>query len=388
MSLEITLSIHKFFDGDLLPKAKDSERTNVLFYCVVFRQNNTDVLRMPFDHRSEKEMKLYFYLCNTIIPNKFLANSRHVRLINDDVVNVHLYKFTLLNCNGSSLGMCRIIGDESSCQDMSVFQFDVRRVGVDKNKYFMIKRTRQSSRDILKPVYSLDVFPDHPSTSPSWNTQRNFYSKMHDSMNMELYRMNCEKTIQFFSQQQNFVSLMYFITKWSNFIKPCEYVADMKWYDNNIYDDKGDAAIESTKSGDCEDFAHYYCRMFYILIHIFPFILNKNDEYFKYCASLVYYRPFVYICKIKLKNGKYDYHSTMLIVPKEKNSITNTISFEVTNNNQHIILDSRENIKTFYSWHIEHYFLVDRYHIYRMKVKDEQIENLCLKNINTEFFPY
>lgn len=382
----LELRLGKFFDGTLLPVSRSKEHDSVEFYCIVVRQAGEDIVRVPFKFEGNKTIQLHLYLVNTVIPNSHVASMNHVRLVHTSYpMEIHLYKF--VRPSKDVLGMQRIISDDSSIQDTAIFvKKNIQDHSLVNNKYYTLRWVPQSAQDILHPINCIDIYENDPTNSPSWNTQRNFYRKMHESMNMELHRLNCEKTINFLRKEQTFSSMLDFITKWSVFVNPCEYVPDTKWFDKGVNDDRGDAAIESTKMGDCEDFAHYYSRMFYLLIQLFTLINDTNQHTKTFCKLLVHYRPFVYICKIKLDSSRYDYHSTMLMLPREKIAHTPVISFEVTNNYKHVVMDNK--LGEFYKWHVEHYFVVDRYHMARLDVKNEKIENLVLNNITNRFFPY
>ena len=382
MPLQINLDVHKMFDGKLLPVSRDKEHDGVLFYNVVVRQKCRDILRVPFVLETKRILGLHFYKPNVSIPNKFVGMFNHVRLISDDdPLEFHIYKFSR---RGRELGMERMIGSYSTSQDDVVYTIDLKTTQPISNSFLSGSWAPASKKDIFKFINCLDIYADHPSSSPIWRTQRDFYSRMHDSMNMELQRLNCEKTVKFLEDNKSFDSLLDFVVQWGKTMKPCKYVPDTLWFDKHNSDDKGDAAIESTKAGDCEDFAHYYCRMFYLLIYLADCVPNINRPTKQYCNLLKNYLPFVYICRIKQQNGSYDYHSTMLIIPRQRLPSNPVISFEVTNNDDHFIIKKGSK---FFEWHVEHYFLVDRYHIARFE-KNDDLTKLNIDELYTRFFNY
>lgn len=389
MSLQIEINVKKILSS-ILPKSLKEEDKHVKFYYLVFRQANRDVIRIPF-FRQYKEITFYLFKTNQKIPPKLLTKSLFERLYNDtDDVFVHVYKF--MSFGDSVLGMDRIKGKNSSSQDVSVLKINVKTKKNINSDFIRCTWLPELKSNVFEPVNSLDIYENNPE-SPAWKTQRNFYSLLHKSYNMELHRLNCEKTVSFLKSfsNHNFANILDFVTKWSEFMMPCDYVPDTNWFDNRQLDDKGDAAIESTKKGDCEDFAHYFTRMFYVLIEIFEYIITKNNSSYKICNILkTNYKPFVYICRVKIygKNNEinFDYHSTMLLLPIKKLRFNPVISFEATNPNSHCIVGKKSD---FYDWHIEHYFMVDKNHICRFdKSEFMNIENLSLEVKVKDFFNY
>lgn len=385
MFVDIEINTFALFNGKVLPEKLSNEHSDVSFYMLVLRQSGVDLFRTPFFRKEPTILTVKLYSPLNVIPVDILQNRNYSRLENtNDDIDVHIYKFRMHE-NGV-LGMQRFIDEYSASQDKKFMSFKINKNV--KNSMFVVKWVSSSTQ--FKPVKILSIDDKKPMTSPIWHTQREFYSKLHSTLNMELLRENCEKTIKFIKtyETHKFENILDFIKIWSKFIKPCVYEPDYSWFNKRNSVDKGDAAIESTKSGDCEDFAHYYVRMFYILTDIYEYVITstKSTLYINCSRLFKFYKPFVYICKVRLRN-RMDYHSTIMMVPKKYTEVTPNISFEVTNTNEHCFVN--KNTK-FFKLHVEHYFLVDSYHIARLYgLNNNEIEKFDLDGNNIKrFFNY
>lgn len=153
--------------------------------------------------------------------------------------------------------------------------------------------------------------------------------------------------------------------------KRLEYQNDVSFYSIKNSTDAGDSLIEQSRVGDCEDFAHFFMRNF-TMIQLYGKFLDPVNK----CMQLIYkyYKPWFYICKIKM-NGVIQFHCTMLLVPS--NEKLYSISFEVTNPNKSYIVDSKDS--DFFKWHVESYLLMNPRVI--IEINNDDILNLNMASI-------
>jgi hypothetical protein len=382
MSIQIVIHFKKLFNGKTLPKSLNDEEDGVVFYDFVFRQKSEDLMRIPFVFGNVDET-CYLFMKDVKIPSKLLMCDNCTRVVdNEEPIEIHLYKYLKI---GNELGMERITTLDS--QDEAIFKINFHKHR--KIDFLTFHEAPPKKSDYFSPIDRLRI--KDTIVSPYWKTQRDFYSRLHKSLNMEIQRENYERLLRFYdhSNEMNILGLVDFFTKWGKFMEPCAYRSDVEWFDKRKYTDKGDAAIESTKKGDCEDFAHYYIRMFYLMLKTYKFF--NIPKIAKFCDSLKKnYHPYVYICKIIVtdeRTGKQEeqYHSTILILPMKKLPHNPVVSFEVTNNDEHSIVISPKS--SFYKWHLDSYFLVDSYHIFRIKEHDK-IKDLIVNDIKDQFFNF
>ena len=164
-------------------------------------------------------------------------------------------------------------------------------------------------------------------------------------------------------------------------------MSDKNFANPKINDDFGDALIELTSKGDCEDFGHFYMRTIRMLTNIYKYMLpDSNTDLYKKCQVLENeYVAFNYICKVEINNQE-QYHSTMLIVPREQKEDCPVISFEVTHPDKSYSLPNEE----FNTWHKKHYFILDSIYIHRLnRIREPisgKISDLCYNKLL--FFNY
>ena len=385
MSLRIKFSkFSNLFDGKILPKSNDTELKNVIFYNLVIRQGDSDIIRIPFIF-STGELEIFLFKEFVKIPLEFIGSRNAARFNNNnDDIHFHVYKFReFVKDNEIVIGLGRLIAEYSSDQDQKFHSIQMKNIASSTN-FMACSWTPDIKKDVFEPIETLLLYTSgNFLTNPVWNTQRKYYKYLRTNMNMELQRSNYENLMRFFKKhkQTAFKNIINFLTVWGTEMEPCAYEPDKSWTDSASFADEGDRAIESTKSGDCEDFAHYYIRMLHQMAGIYQFIVTKVDsDLYKYCKMLaINYIPFVYICKIQQRSQP-EYHCTMLIIPTQANiEFTKVISFEVTNNKNHVLVLNDNS--DFFKWHKEHYFLLDSYHLMRMNDNALKIANYNIKEL-------
>lgn len=383
MPCKIDLNPSKLFDGHTLPisTAKDP---NVLFYDVVLRQNNVDLIKLPIT-KSSSLTNFLIYDTDEKIPRELITHSNKpivCRANNSSKIQVYIYK--VVDVSTDTVGYIRRISEQSKTQDEATLSFDPKCKNSYINKGFVV----HYNDDKIEPferIISARISIDNRH-SPCWFTQREFYGTSHTSCNNDIQRYDLEDIIKVYGKiNKTYSSMLDMVVEFGETIRHgLVYKGDTSFSSPWVNSDYGDAMIESSKFGDCEDFAHFFMRMFRLAMWTYGVVFKSNTDMHKMWAEFSSnYVPLVYICKV-LINGHSEYHSTLLLVPQD--SSHPTISFEVTNPKKSIILDSEENIKEFYRWHTNSYFLVDNFFIYR--VAGDPIEGITIENIKDKVENY
>jgi hypothetical protein len=184
-------------------------------------------------------------------------------------------------------------------------------------------------------------------------------------------------------QKTDFANSLEMIVKFGEVVcADIRYKNDTEMCDPFKFIDRGDAHIEFSHHGDCEDFAHYYMRMFRLLMDCYDKVLaNKTKLYALISYIKDNYVPLIYICKI-VQDGIPDYHATMIMV--RNNTGVKNISFEVTNPSKSVVIHAKDS--TFYDWHTEHYFAVDNFFISRLGTK--KLHDITFQTLLEDSFNY
>lgn len=372
----------KFFNGRILHISTTND-PNVLFYDVVMRQNNKDLIKFPITKVSES-ITVFVFNENEKINSEYLIHSNKPVVCRADFKSpMEIYIYKVVDVNENVVGYIRRIGELSKVQDDPILVFSLT-----ENKSYLdnsVKANYIEGRETFEPITSVKVSLDQRS-SPSWFTQREFYGTCHTSSSNEVQRFDLQDIIKNYAKNaKSYKTTIDMITEFGNLIRQdIVYKGDTSFSSPFKSSDYGDAMIESSKFGDCEDFAHFFMRMIRLMMWTYGVVLKEKTPLFAIWEDFAAnYVPLVYICKVFI-NGHSEYHSTLLIVPVDASH--SVISFEVTNPSKSICLDKENNIKEFYQWHKEHYFLVDNFFIYR--IGGTPIEGLTIEGIANDCCNY
>ena len=201
-----------------------------------------------------------------------------------------------------------------------------------------------------------------------WLTQRHFYGTTNVTSSDPIHRDNLERAINKFLikyKNKKFSSLKDLLVEYGIMLKVgrIKYKPDTTFAENGVPGDAGDALIELTSKGDCEDFGHFYMRTIRMLANIYKFVLTDSaSDLYQKCHVLEHeYMAFNYICRV-LVNGAKEFHSTMMLIPRRATGAYPVISYEVTDTPKSYSLPD----ETFDRWHINHYFILDSLCIHRL----------------------
>jgi hypothetical protein len=230
----------------------------------------------------------------------------------------------------------------------------------------------------LKKIREMPLH-EHSFGSQFWLTQRDFYSTSHVTLSDDVHRENIQiLRDEFFDKYENykFRSVLEMLIRMAKAVTKgrVKYKSDMMFAKSGVSTDAGNISIETSSKGDCEDFGHFYMRIFRTMVSIYKFLVkDTNSDLFQKCKILEdHYVCFNFICQVKLDHGL-EFHSTMMFIPT---SIKwPVISFEVTNPKKSYELPDNE----YHYWHNEQYFLVDNYFI--SKINKVSIENIALNEV-------
>ena len=387
--LVVSIRVDLLFDGKVLPSISVRD-TGVLFYDMVLSQNGRTIIKFPFDNRTDKLKRIELFSPGVSInvnAMDYSGEGSFGRLPYDTEfpLEVHVFKVYFVD---NVLGYRAHIGENSE-QDTPIYTINLKspvnnvgaftvRYGPDGDKLFKAKDTLSIS--------------NHKWFGPRWNTQKPFYGSCHVTGSTELQHYDLKQLFEkFFSKAKDTDSA--FVTLKDVLVKVATTVADELIYKNDEYfatpgriSDYGDASIEVSRWGDCEDFAHFYMRIFRMLMGVYRWGAARDTRLFKHCRTFAEeYIPLVYICKV-VNNGKVDYHSTMLILPKRSDKGYKTISFEVTNPALSLDLGVEKENEEFIRWHTDSYFLVDN--LFIAKIFDANVGELSIEKIRSSFFNY
>jgi hypothetical protein len=213
----------------------------------------------------------------------------------------------------------------------------------------------------LKAIHEVPV--THNSNERRlWLTQKKFYGTTNVTMSNAIHKENLTRAVRMLKKNVKFDTLLSVLIEFGNalVVGRIRYAHDQAFAEKGISGDAGDALIELTSRGDCEDFGHFYMRVFRMLASIYKFVIPDTCDLYKKCKILEeQYIPYNMICRVFVK-GRKDFHSTLLIVPRT--NANPVISFEVTDPLKSYTLPNKE----YNLWHVNHYFLLDNLGIHRL----------------------
>lgn len=387
MFYKFTIDLQLLLNGNILPK---NEENNVYFYELVIKNGEDAILRIPFNHY-DKEWKVELYDNETQINvNRIqLSMAPHVvRFDKSKDIFFHAVKvtFDIDEHEGpiiDRIGYATHIKEGTSdIHDVPFFHLKGNGTTKKVPSYFKDFQVFENTEK-LKEITELPLH-DYGFKSQYWLTQRAFYSTSHVTLCNHVHRENIQLLRDgFFNKYKNykFPSLLDMLVKVAKVMTKgrIKYKVDKKFAQTTVSTDAGDILIETSSQGDCEDFGHFYMRIFRTLVSIYKyFVKDKKSDMFINCKMLEEnYTCFNFICQVK-QNGQLEFHSTMMIIPS--NIKWQVLSFEVTNPKKSYILPSTD----YHEWHNENYFLVDNYFV--SKVNKVSLEKIALSEL--EFFNY
>lgn len=386
MFYKFTLRLDLLQNDNILP-VKISADT--LFYEVVIKSNGVVVMRIPFKY--EKEWKVELYDSKTAIDvNRMpLSMFPHVGRFNEYPVTFHVAKVVQDVDDGEGETLINNIGyvtdiTEYTSEDQDKCFFRLTEGG-EYNSFFAdsgifagtaLQEVKELSIDRTKGVFS-------SKKNRYWYTQRKFYSTTHVTVNDDVHRENLFILVRKFIDKYStyeFRSLLDMLVKYGKIMTKgrIKYRVDKSFNDNKKMTDYGDQQIERTTRGDCEDFGHFYMRIFRLLVGTYKYLVSPDSYMYSMCEELHdNYVALNYICQVKLSHGL-EFHSTMFLVPT--NGAFRPISFEVTNPQHSYYLPNGGWNK----WHNNSYFLVDNYFI--CELFDINVNTVSLPDLT--FFNY
>lgn len=393
MVFTVILKVKDLFDGKILPDMGVEDK-GVKFYNVVFRSENRDLIKLAFDKNDdsvegtfvEKEEEVSKSLLNDSMKATYAKLDQY-----DPEIHVYLYKVYVDKdiARGTTLvGYTRRIGPHSE-QDIPVLYIDVMnptKIDGDAKKAFLV-RVLQEKQKRYEPIGVLHTSNVNP-LSPRWYTQKPFYGQSHVTGSNELQFFDYKDIIKNFyhpHECDSFSSIKELLKTFAIILhRGIVYKSDYKFNAPNSVDDYGDASIEMSTWGDCEDVAHFYMRTIRILCNTFKYNCDVESSMYKYCSKLKkYYTPMVMICRIEV-HGQLEYHSTLMLIPTKESGLK-PISLEVTAPEKTYDLGIESDLKEYNDWHVQHYFFVDSQHVCRI---DKNVEEYTLDLFKDQCFNY
>lgn len=303
---------------------------NPLFLEIVIKQNNIPLVRIPYHGDEKKKVELYGDM-DEINTNRVLLSNLPsvVRYKGHDPNGITLHVNKVVVTANKKIGIITNIQEDSSnTQDVTLFTIG----GSARVPPFVVD---YKTFDELCPVTRVDEISIHENVLTYWMTQREFYSTCHITQHNHVHKENISLVVDFCNDNKNtkFKSLLDMLIKFGNTITKdrLEYHCDMLFDRPSMAGDGGNSSIETSVVGDCEDFGHYYMRVFRLLMSTYRYIVDdKTSPLFKLCKVLsLKYIPFFIICQV-LQDNVLQFHCTMMLISRDTTKHKN-ISFEVTN---------------------------------------------------------
>jgi len=393
MVFSIVVKVKDLFNGEILPDMSKVDK-GVKFYNIVFRSEHRELIKVAFD-KNYDSITVDFVEANESVASSYIVESMEATYTHltdlDPEIFIYLYKVyvsTEVDSGVVRVGYTRRIGPYGG-QDKHVAVLDVRNptkfVGPAK-KAFMA-RVDPEKYPPYEPMDSMRVSSVNP-LSPRWYTQKAFYGSSHVTGSNELQFIDYKDIIVNFLKPHGcheFESAKEMMIMFTSILhNGIVYKSDYRFDLPTSVDDFGDASIETSVWGDCEDMAHFYMRTIRLMLNIYPWFCSPDSNLHKYCSFFKNnYTPLVMICRIEV-HGKLEYHSTLIMLPTEESG-KKPFSLEVTAPNKSYDLTDEDDRKKYNDWHVSHYFLIDAQHVCRI---DGPIENYTLEKFQKEALNY
>lgn len=370
----------RLFNDRYLPRNDDED--TLLFYEFVVRGEGRALLRIPFRHDTDS-WKVEIYTGGGTPPRNRapLSMAPHVLATGNSPLTFHVYKIVQGSNNKDHIGFVRQITEGSSDeQDVPVW------VEGEPPPPFITALTRHEAVPALPPVTDIPLKETIFGGSQYWMTQRAFYRSSHTTSDDMVHRENIEVFVRQFVKKytgRTFDTLCNMLVQIGRTLvkNRVRYTPDTVFAQSGaVPGDSGDALVELTTTGDCEDFGHMYMRVFRMIAATYKYLIpDKESDIYAKCKLLAEeYVPYTYICQVSI-GGRLEFHSTMLILPQTPKHPV--ISFEVTNPDKSYTLPSKE----FDDWHKQSYFLVDNYFLYRIQAR---IDSLTVQDVTKDCIRY
>lgn len=379
---KLKINTKKVANGHDLPKTPEP---GLMFYEMVITQHDFahPVIRVAFKDGPDIDVELYRHdveVPETTITDNSMAGT--VARYESLPLEIHFYKVMedLDEEDGPKLdGLVykrHIYEGTSAVQDVASFRIDkegdVQRMRTPK----YITKFTFVAKEELNELKAIDEVPITRKSGERrmWLTQRQFYSTTNVTMSNPVHKENLTRAVRLFLQKNQHVKYDTLLSALIDFgnalvIGRIKYEHDTPFAETGISGDAGDALIELTSKGDCEDFGHFYMRMFRMLSSIYKFVIPDTCDLYQKCRQLEeQYIPYNMICRV-LVRGRKDFHSTLLVVPRTK--ANPVISYEVTDPEKSYTLPN----KSYNKWHIDHYFLLDHLGIHRLNREKGEYES-------------
>jgi len=372
--IKVKVNTKKLFNGKILP-GWTVEDPGVIAYDLVVRQGCDHLVKYLFTKMS-KPFDIALFDSQSEIDKKFFKFSNRpnvARFESNEPIYFFINKIVKDKESGI-VGYRRRIGNHSSPPEEPVYVISPQYPN-QATEHVAFKVTRVARSAVYKPISNFSLYQNDIS-SPIWYTQVAFYGTSHVSATNGIQMMDLEVILDTYANngKKNPESVTEMLVDFGLIVTHdlrLAYKSDKDFSTPKRYNDRGDNRLEISHFGDCEDFAHFYMRIFRLMMWSYGLLYNRSDKLYKMWETFAEnYIPMVYICEVILGTNK-EYHSTMLMIPRtEKYPV---ISFEVTNPKKSIELTSNEKIEEFNKWHLEHYFLMDNYFAYRIKEPPHKI---------------
>lgn len=393
MVFTIVLKVKDLFNGKVLPDIGVEDK-GVAFYNAVFRSDDRDLVKLSFNKKIDT-VEANFIEPAEEVPSSFLKESMkatYAKLdMHDKEIYIYVYKIyvaTPIESGNTFVGYCRRMGPHSE-QDVPIASVDaINPTRFDGDaKEAIITRVDPTKYKSYEALDCLRTSPMNP-LSPRWFTQKAFYGSSHVTGSNALQFIDYKDIIKnFFGPHKcsKFLTVVELVKTFATILhRGIVYKSDYRFELPNTLDDFGDASIETSTWGDCEDMAHFYMRTLRLLCDMYPYCCEKGSAMYELCTDFKkHYTPFVMICRIEV-HGRLEYHSTVMILPTEGSGLK-PISLEVTSPDKTYDLSIAEDLKEYKDWHISHYFLVDAQHVARM---EGEIEDYTLEKFTKDCFNY
>lgn len=375
---KLRLNMKKIANGVDIPV--DAEK-GLYFYEMTVTEKDYchPIIRLPFHPEKDDEVVLELWDKDVEIPHDRAISASMkgtVARFGEYPLEFHFYKVMrdeseeIYDKKLERIAYKRHIKEgTSSIQDVAAFKIESEKDKSPSKMNFVTEFTRVSKDDFDRLVIIDEAVLDKEEWgSPSWLTQREFYGSSGVTLSNFVHRENLEVAIKKFLlryKTKTFETIRDMLVEFGKILRTgrIRYEVDHSFAKTAVSSDAGDALMEMTTKGDCEDFGHFYMRNIRMLCKIYKYVLDEKSDLYQKCKTLENeYVAFNYICRVVLSRGP-EFHSTMLIIPfNDENPV---ISFEVTDVDKSYTLPDEE----FNQWHDAHYFILEPILIHRLNRK-------------------
>lgn len=362
----LTFKTRALFDGRTLPVFTELG-AHEEFYELKIVQEGRVLARAPFSKDTSSPIEIHLFGEQDVIDPAYCTCAHVARVRARVRIQVHLYKIRWSPTIKRYQFIRRITDATSARQDEPIYDGCVAHT---PSPLFTVRAHAQRTTFVPKDMMDIE------GGSLRWCTQRNFYSTSHVTQSDGAHLENLVLMREFLHTHKH-THLLPFVQEYGTHMtyNRIEYTHDEGFARPMEEADAGDALVEQTHVGDCEDFAHFYMRVFRTLALAGP-LIKRGDALLEILRKA--YVPFVYICQVRIYSGL-EYHSTLMLVPRARAHAP--LSFEVTNPAKSYLV--RAPTSEFFKWHTKSFLLVDAHfiaNIERESVRDLSVQTLKLMN--------